>query len=77
MDGVMATKVIRSLETDKASTPIIAVTANAMTGQRDHYLQSGMNGYVSKPVQLDALQSEIERVWDEYQSQGDKKRFAG
>ncbi len=62
MDGVMTTKVIRSLETDAANVPIIAVTAHAMAGQREHYLSAGMNGYVSKPVQLVTLQEEIERV---------------
>jgi len=70
MDGVMATKVIRSLENAKAQIPIIAVTANAMAGQRDHYLQSGMNGYVSKPVQLVALEDEIQRVWEAFSDQG-------
>ncbi len=62
MDGVMATKVIRSLETSAARVPIIAVTAHAMAGQREHYLSAGMNGYVSKPVQLVTLQEEIARV---------------
>lgn len=64
MDGVMATKVIRSLETKAAHVPIIAVTAHAMAGQREHYLSAGMNGYVSKPVQLSTLQEEINRVMD-------------
>lgn len=62
MDGVMATKVIRSLETPAAQIPIIAVTAHAMTGQREHYLGAGMSGYVSKPVQLSTLAEEINRV---------------
>ncbi len=68
MDGVMATKIIRSLESEKSQTPIIAVTANAMAGQKDHYLVSGMNGYVSKPVQIENLRDEIERVWAEFQN---------
>ncbi len=63
MDGVMATKVIRSLESGPSDIPIVAVTANAMAGQRDHYIESGMNGYVSKPVQLEELRAEIDRVW--------------
>ena len=50
MDGVTATKTIRSLGTDRARIPILALTANAMKGDRQSYLAAGMNGYVSKPI---------------------------
>ena len=50
MDGVTATKTIRSLGTDRALIPILALTANAMKGDRQSYLAAGMNGYVSKPI---------------------------
>ncbi len=50
MDGVTATKTIRSLGTDRALIPILALTANAMKGDRQSYLAAGMNGYISKPI---------------------------
>lgn len=50
LDGVEATKRIRKLGGDKGETPIIAVTAHAMKGDREDYLTAGMDGYVSKPI---------------------------
>ena len=49
MDGLAATRAIRTFSNDKARIPIIAVTANAMAGDREHYLASGFDDYVSKP----------------------------
>jgi signal transduction histidine kinase/CheY-like chemotaxis protein len=64
MGGVEATQMIRQLErTHQATrTPIIAVTANALKGDREHYIASGMDGYVSKPISLESLKSEMARV---------------
>lgn len=50
LDGVEATMKIRSLSGEAAKVPIIAVTANAMTGDRERYLESGMDDYIAKPV---------------------------
>ena len=50
MDGLEATKQIRALDGPLASLPIIALTANAMKGDRETYLASGLDGYVSKPL---------------------------
>lgn len=50
MDGLAATKQIRALDGPLASLPIIALTANAMKGDRETYLASGMDGYISKPL---------------------------
>ena len=51
VDGVSATREIRGLRDPlKASTPIIALTANAMKGDEDAYLAAGMNGYLTKPI---------------------------
>ncbi len=56
MDGVAATKAIRALDdADRASIPIIALTANAMAGSRDTYLAAGMDEYVSKPIDAKLL----------------------
>ncbi len=59
MDGIQATKAIRSLDGEKKNIPIIALTANAMVGDREKYLASGMNDYVSKPFDPDRLLSSI------------------
>ncbi len=56
MDGVAAAKAIRALDDpDRASIPIIALTANAMAGSRDTYLAAGMDEYVSKPIDAKLL----------------------
>jgi signal transduction histidine kinase/CheY-like chemotaxis protein len=62
LDGVSATRKIRKL-TDpvKASTPIIALTANAMKGDEEAYLEAGMNGYLSKPIDNQLLQEALAR----------------
>jgi len=63
MDGVEATKRIREMEADSDShTPIIAVTAHALAGDREKYLAAGMDEYISKPLQIGELQAKLERV---------------
>ncbi|MFN8380526.1 MAG: PAS domain S-box protein [Anaerolineales bacterium] len=58
MDGVEATKRIRA-EKDLQEIPIIALTALAMTGDKERCLQAGMNDYLSKPVQMKELENLI------------------
>jgi CheY-like chemotaxis protein len=64
MGGIEATQLMRDVEKKNGllSTPIIAVTANALKGDRELYLASGMDGYVSKPISLESLKSEIQRL---------------
>lgn len=62
MDGPTATRNIRELPDAAATTPIIALTANAMAGDRERYLAAGMNAYVSKPINRRELYRSIERL---------------
>jgi PAS domain S-box-containing protein len=57
LDGIAATREIRRLEAelDRARTPIVAVTANAMTNQVKAYLAAGMDGHVAKPIDPKSL----------------------
>ncbi len=55
MDGLVATNEIRKLKGTKKRIPIIAITANAMVGDRETYLNAGMNDYISKPIDRDRL----------------------
>jgi signal transduction histidine kinase/ActR/RegA family two-component response regulator len=62
MDGLEATRLIRGDEENRPRpTPIIAMTANAMEGDRERCLESGMDGYVAKPIKVSELTSEIAR----------------
>ena len=56
LDGFEATARIREMERSKGThTPLIALTANAMDGDRERCLRAGMDGYISKPVRSDEL----------------------
>ncbi len=61
MDGIEATKVIRSREVGKRRTPIVALTAHAMSEQKSQLLLAGMDDYLSKPVSEAQLAHVINR----------------
>ncbi len=63
MDGYDATRAVRSLEADLARprTPVVALTANALAGDREPCLAAGMDDHPGKPVTVDLLRGMIER----------------
>lgn len=63
MDGITATKKIRELEENTNShTPIIAITANALAGDKEICINAGMNEYISKPFQIEDLIEKMQRL---------------
>jgi CheY-like chemotaxis protein len=63
MDGFQATGIIRTRELALGRhTPIMAMTAHAMKGDRQRCLQAGMDGYVSKPINIAELFEEIDNL---------------
>jgi CheY-like chemotaxis protein len=61
MDGFEATRAIREMEDERKHTPIIAMTAHAMKGDRERCLQAGMDDYISKPIKPQAMFDNIEK----------------
>jgi CheY-like chemotaxis protein len=61
LDGFEATARIRARGDDRAKTPIVALTANAMNGDRERCLAAGMDEYLSKPFNKRALSEAIGR----------------
>ena len=62
MDGVEALKRIRCLPDQAGQIPVIALTANALQGDREKYIQQGMDGYLAKPVRAKDLFSVLSQV---------------
>ncbi|UEM21812.1 response regulator [Skermanella mucosa] len=62
MDGFQLTAAVRARETgDGARLPIVALTADALPGTAQHCLESGMDGYLTKPIERRAMAGEIAR----------------
>lgn len=61
MDGFELTRAIRTTESGRKRIPIVALTANALKGEREHCLDAGMDDYLSKPVQLEDLRQILEK----------------
>jgi len=66
MDGIAATRAIRAHEASlgRPRTPILALTANAMTHHVAEYLAADMDGFVAKPIEVGQLFAAIERALD-------------
>lgn len=63
MDGIVATKKIREIEAStNQHTPIIAITANALAGDKEACLAAGMNDYISKPFQPETLITKMKNL---------------
>jgi len=61
LDGYEATKLIRKNETGGRRVPIIAMTAAALSGDRERCLAAGMDDYISKPIKLHVVAAVLER----------------
>ncbi|MDR3641170.1 MAG: PAS domain S-box protein [Humidesulfovibrio sp.] len=64
LDGVEATRIIRAMPElgERARVRIIALTAHAMSGDRERFLRAGMDDHVAKPLQMAELQAALRRV---------------
>jgi CheY-like chemotaxis protein len=68
MDGIIASKKIREIESGTSSQiPIIAITANALSGDREDCLAVGMNEYISKPFQVEELIQKMKALLEKKQ----------
>ena len=61
LDGYEATKKIREKEGSQKHTPIIALTANALIGDREKCLKAGMDDYISKPIESEKLEEILKK----------------
>ena len=61
LDGLMATQLIRQQDGPNKNTAIVALTANALSGDREKCLEAGMDDYLSKPILPDPLRSALKK----------------
>ncbi|MFT3973044.1 MAG: ATP-binding protein [Amaricoccus sp.] len=76
MDGITVTRALRELASPACNLPVIALTANAMAGDRDRYLAAGMDDYVSKPIVAADLFAAIARQLDRSSAEEPRLRIA-
>jgi len=73
MDGIEAVKIIRSMDYEE---PIIALTANAIVGQAEMFLESGFDAFISKPIDAKQLDAELNRFIHDKQMQIKKQELS-
>ena len=61
MDGVEATQIIRRMRHDYDDVPIIALTANAVGGAKEMFLEAGMQDFIAKPIEVRSMLSKVKR----------------
>jgi CheY-like chemotaxis protein len=62
LDGVEASRRLRSLDSPNRNIPVIALTAYCMAGDREKFLQAGMDDYLPKPLKKKSLLHALEKV---------------
>ena len=60
LDGLKATAMVRAQEEERR-TPIVAITAHAMKGDREKFLERGMDGYLSKPIRREDMRAMLKQ----------------
>jgi len=70
LDGIGAMHEIRLFAQPKCAVPIIAMTANAMSGAKDKYLLAGMDDYIPKPVEVTVLLTKLAQIADRIERTG-------
>jgi two-component system cell cycle response regulator DivK len=65
MDGLTATAHLRDIP-QLNGVPIIALTANAMQGDREKTLEAGCDGYIAKPIDVDRLPDDVFKFWRDH-----------
>ena len=61
MNGITATKEIRAFEKGRGHSIIIAVTANALSSDKERFLEAGMDDYLSKPLEQKSLEKMLRK----------------
>lgn len=70
MNGVEAARQIRKMDSPKRNIPIVAVTAYALQGDREKFLNLGFDDYITKPIQMDILMETLDRIGSQTVSAG-------
>jgi len=78
MDGMEAVAIIRAMENENEyyrDVPIVALTANAISGTREMFLENGFNDFLSKPIDTAKLNSVLEKWLPENKIQRQTENF--
>lgn len=67
MNGYQASQLIRKKEGDGKHIPILALTASALTSDRDQCFNAGMDDYLSKPINIDMLETKLAEIFKKFE----------